>query len=146
MCSKYYSKDQLHLQCHRTEAISVFAFMLCCTATPWALYLKPLSCLIFSAMLHTRENGKGDLSPFQVLPEAERNQWEAQTQPWGLQAKDAAEVQSWLRESPFVTGEPGCTSAHGVMVLTIVITFFFFSIYLGSCSWGKKLASEDHTA
>lgn len=101
VCSKYFSKGQLHFQCHRTEAIPVFAFMLCCTASPWALCLKPLSCLIFSAMLHTRESGKGDLSPFQMLPKAGRNQWEAQTHPWGLEAKDTAEVLSLAKGVSF---------------------------------------------
>lgn len=102
MYSKYFSTGQLHFQCHRTEAIPVFAFTLCCTATPWALYLKPSSCLIFSAMLHTRENGKGTLSPFQLLPKAGRNQWEAQTHPWGLEAKDTAAV------SPLAKGVSFC--------------------------------------
>lgn len=56
VCRKYFSKGQLHFQCHRTEAIPMFAFMLCCTASPWALYLKPLSSLIFfSYATHQRE-------------------------------------------------------------------------------------------
>lgn len=92
MCRKYFSKGQLPFQYQKAETIPVFAFMLCCTANPWALYLKLMSCLIFSAVLHTRENGKGDLSPFQMLPKAGRDQWEAQTHPWGLEAKDIAEV------------------------------------------------------
>lgn len=136
VCSKYFSKGQLHFQCHRTEALPVFAFMLCCTASPWALYLKPLSCLIFSAMPHTRENGKGDLSPFQMLPKAGRNQWEAQTHPWGLEAKDTAEVLLLAKESPLVTQGAGCTSTTGVTVLTVVTTFV--PIYLWSTSWAPK--------
>lgn len=53
--------------------------------------------------------------------------------PGDFRPRTQLRFQPWPRESPFVTGELGCTSARGVMVLTTVITFV--SIYLRSCSW-----------
>lgn len=42
----------------------------------------------------------------------------------------------WPKETPFLTQGPGCTSAVGVTVLTIVITFV--SISLRSTFWAPK--------
>lgn len=136
MYSKYFSTGQLHFQCHRTEAIPVFAFTLCCTATPWALYLKPSSCLIFSAMLHTRENGRVLYLHFNCYPRQGEINGRHRHNHGDLRPRIQQKFRPWPKESPFVTQGPGCTSAIGVTVLTIVITFV--SISLRSTFWAPK--------